>query len=62
MSGLALDEPLLDITQTAELLGLRPRTIYYLVKRGQLPVIRVGRAIRFDRRALAEHLAAGSSR
>jgi excisionase family DNA binding protein len=39
---------LLTARQVAELLGLCERTLFDLTKRGKLPVVRIGRAVRYD--------------
>ena len=51
-----LSEPLLDAGQVAELLRLRPSTVYELVRNGQLPCIRIGRHLRFTRTDLEARL------
>ena len=44
-------EPLLlTERQVAKALGLSPRTVWGLADRGELPVVWIGRAKRFDRR------------
>lgn len=40
--------------EVAELLSCSLSQIYYLEKRGDLPVIRIGRLVRFDRQAIEE--------
>jgi len=39
--------PLLDYDELAGILGLSRRQVGRLVKRGELPVVRLGRAVRF---------------
>ena len=50
--------PLIDATAAANLLGIERKSLYRLVARGEIPVIRIGRGprprLRFDPRALAE--------
>lgn len=55
----------LDCTQTtdvmtpkevAELLRIRPRTVYELVKRNDIPYFFVGKLLRFSREAILAHL------
>jgi excisionase family DNA binding protein len=62
LPALALDEPLLDIRSAARLLSTTPRHVRALVERGAIPYLKVGRLIRFDRAALAEHLASSAER
>jgi excisionase family DNA binding protein len=52
----SLDEPLLSVAQTAELLNVGASTVYYLVNIGELPHRRVGRRIRFYRPDLESYL------
>lgn len=54
----SLQEPLLSVAQTAELLNVQASTIYYLVNIGELPHRRVGRRIRFYRPDLEDYLEA----
>ena len=37
---------LLDLTRTAEILGISVRTLRRVIDRGELPVYRIGRAVR----------------
>jgi excisionase family DNA binding protein len=46
---------LLTISQLAEQLQLSVGTIYYWVHRREIPVIRVGKHLRFDLSAVIEH-------
>jgi excisionase family DNA binding protein len=50
--------PLIDATAAANLLGIDRKSLYRLVARGEVPVIRLGSGprarLRFDPRALAE--------
>lgn len=39
---------LIDVAELARRLDVRPGTVYRLVREGFVPVIRVGRLIRFD--------------
>jgi excisionase family DNA binding protein len=43
----ATDPVLLNARQTAEALGISPRTLWALTKHGELPHVRVGRAVRY---------------
>lgn len=46
------DKPNLSVEETARWLGVTSRTIYRLVKSGQLPAFRVGGQWRFSRAIL----------
>lgn len=48
-----LQEPLLDVHEAAELLHLRPSTVYELARSRGLPHVRIGRSVRFTREQLA---------
>ena len=50
-------EPLLDIHQVAELLGVGVRHIRRLVFEHRIPYIKWGRLVRFDRAAIADWIA-----
>lgn len=39
---------LLTVEEVAEILRLKPRTIYNMVSRGQIPYRKAGRQLRFD--------------
>jgi excisionase family DNA binding protein len=52
-----LDEPLLNASDAAGLLAVRPSWIYEAVRTGQLPCVRVGRHIRFTRSMLESWVA-----
>ena len=41
---------LLTEVETAQLLGVSPRTVWGLSDAGELPTVRIGRAKRYDRR------------
>ena len=45
---------LLRAVEVARLLGLSRSQIYQMMAGGQLPVVRIGRAVRVPKRALAE--------
>jgi putative molybdopterin biosynthesis protein len=51
------EEPLFNVSETAQYLSVSRRTVYDLVASGKLPAFRVGGQIRFDRAALAAWLA-----
>ncbi len=42
----------ITVRETAELLGIRPKSAYDMAARGVLPAVRVGRLVRIDRREL----------
>jgi excisionase family DNA binding protein len=44
---------LLDVHEAAELLHLRPSTVYELARSRGLPHVRIGRSVRFTREQLA---------
>ena len=46
------DDPLLTTDQVLEYLNLNLKTVYRLIKSGQLPAVRVGRQWRFKKRDL----------
>lgn len=49
---------LLTYGQAAELLGVSDRTVWSLVKKGELPAVRLaGRTVRIDRRDLDQFIA-----
>jgi excisionase family DNA binding protein len=45
-------EPLLDDGQAGEMLGLHPKTIQRLARRGEIPAVRIGRYWRYRASAL----------
>ena len=49
---LVMDKVLLTVTEAAQRLSLGRATTYQLVQRGELPVVRIGRAVRIPARAL----------
>jgi excisionase family DNA binding protein len=54
---LEVDEPLVDTTEAARLLGLAPLTLKKLAQQGRIPSVKYGRLRRFERRALREYIA-----
>jgi excisionase family DNA binding protein len=56
----AAPEPLLDAAGAARFLGVERSAVYAMAKDGRLPTIKLGDSgrprLRFDRRALVEHL------
>lgn len=59
-----LTTPLLRAEEVAELLAVRPSTVFELSRRRRdpLPSVKIGRAKRFDRAAVAEWLDAQAGR
>ena len=49
-----LDERLLRVGEAAEILGLGRSKVYEMTKTGELPVLKIGTAVRIPRRALLE--------
>jgi excisionase family DNA binding protein len=47
-----MEQILLTVTEAAKRLSLGRATAYQLVQRGELPVVRIGRAVRVPARAL----------
>ena len=52
MSASLQFEPLLSDTQAGKILGLHPKTIQRLARRGEIPAVRIGRYWRFRASAL----------
>jgi len=52
----ALDEPLLDAKEAAVLLRVRPSWVRDATRAHQLPCVRVGRHVRYERSALREYV------
>ncbi len=48
---------LLTVDQVAEILNVPPRRVYELAKSGNLPSVRIGRLVRFSRRAIEDWMA-----
>jgi len=40
---------LLTVEEVSEYLNLHPQTVYVMARLGELPVLKVGRAVRFDK-------------
>jgi excisionase family DNA binding protein len=51
-----MDEQMMTVEQLAELLQVSPRTIYRLLRGGDLPALRIGHNWRFDRRDISRWL------
>ena len=54
----APQEPLWTVRQVAAYLGLHEKTIYDMVAAGRLPVVRMGRLLRFDPRGMLRWVSA----
>src|ERR1039457_5631407 len=54
-------EPLLDDKQTGEMLGLHPKTIQRLARRGEIPAVRIGRYWRYRASVLNQWIEVNSS-
>jgi excisionase family DNA binding protein len=52
--GISGGDRLLDVAEAANLLRLRPRTLYKLAYERRLPVVKVGRATRFRLSSLVQ--------
>lgn len=52
------EKALLTVAEAARRLSLGRATAYQMVQRGELPVVRIGRAVRIPARALEEWVAA----
>ena len=51
-------QALIDVKRAATLLGVTPKTVMRLTAGGKLPVVRIGRAVRFEPEALEALVAA----
>jgi excisionase family DNA binding protein len=51
--------PILRVSEAAAYLRCDPATVYALIRRGELAVVRLGRAFRITRDALARFVASG---
>ena len=49
-----MSNEVLTVSEVAEYLRVNPQTVYRKAKAGELPVVRIGRAIRFRRAELEE--------
>ena len=50
----------MTVTEVAEYLRVNPQTVYRKAKAGELPAVRIGRAIRFRKAELEEWMKTGS--
>ena len=51
-----MPEEVMTVPEVAEYLRINPQTVYRKAKSGQLPAVRIGRAIRFRRSELESWL------
>jgi excisionase family DNA binding protein len=54
-------EPLLDDKRAGEMLGLHPKTLQRLARRGEIPAVRIGRYWRYRASALNQWIEVNSS-
>ena len=54
-------EPLLSDSQVGQLLGLHPKTVQRLARKGEIPAVRIGRYWRFRATALDSWIAIQSA-
>jgi excisionase family DNA binding protein len=54
-------EPLLDDKQAGEMLGLHPKTLQRLARRGEIPAVRIGRYWRYRASAINQWIEVNSS-
>jgi excisionase family DNA binding protein len=52
----AVEQQLLTAPQAAKVLAISERALWQLGKDGELPVVRLGRAVRYDRRDLLDFI------
>ena len=60
-SPTVLFEPLLDDKQAGEMLGLHPKTLQRLARRGEIPAVRIGRYWRYRASVLNQWIEVNSS-
>ena len=49
-----MKKDILNITEACELLGIKPRTMYSLLKKREVPAVKIGGQWRFSSKALLE--------
>ncbi len=49
-----MEKEILNIDEACEFLGIRPRTMYKLLKSGEIPAVKIGGQWRFSSKALRE--------
>jgi len=60
--GIMSSKPRLQtVDEVAARLGFHRRTVYDKASRGEIPSIRIGRSVRFDRTQIEDWLAAGGA-
>jgi len=47
-----MEQRLLTVEEASEYLHLHPQTVYFMARQGELPALKVGRAVRFDKLGL----------
>jgi excisionase family DNA binding protein len=52
----AAEQLLLTAPEAAKALAISERTVWQLTKDGELPVVRLGRSVRYDRRDLLDYI------
>lgn len=55
-------EPLLSDEQVGQMLGLHPKTVQRLARRGEIPAVRIGRYWRYRATALNDWIEVNSTR
>jgi excisionase family DNA binding protein len=60
-SPTVLFEPLLDDKQAGEMLGVHPKTLQRLARRGEIPAVRIGRYWRYRASVLNQWIEVNSS-
>jgi excisionase family DNA binding protein len=54
-------EPLVRAEAVARELAVAPRTVFVMAARGEIPCVRIGRAVRFDPRAIRRFIERGGT-
>jgi excisionase family DNA binding protein len=57
-----MTQKLLDVKEIALILNISKSYVYELIRRGQLPVVRFGRAVRVPERAVYRYILPGELR
>jgi len=47
-----MEPRLLTVNEASQYLSLHPKTVYFMARKGELPVVKIGRAVRFDKAQL----------
>ena len=61
-SNLSLGSKLLKANEVAEILNVSRSYVYFLMKSGQLPTVRIGRSVRVHPRDLKEYIELNTTR